>query len=81
MSRRDYQKLIEDNLKSLTGKDYHYLKNSKEMYVLLKEHGDMKGAIRNAKRLVENFKGRQDYTNHNPCTMVWRLVEELLEIK
>lgn len=51
------------------------------MYDLLKEHGNLDDALRNAKRLVANFEGRQDYANHNPCTMVWRLVEELMELK
>lgn len=27
------------------------------------------------------IKSRQDYAEHNLCTMVWRLVEELLKLK
>lgn len=46
--------------------------------LLLKEHGSIKDAIRNAKRLTETYEDRQDYTEHNPCTMVWMLVEELM---
>lgn len=45
---------------------------------LLKEYGSLDGAIRNAKALAETFHGREDYANHNPCTMVYRLVEELV---
>jgi len=81
MSRKDYQGLIEENLQPLIGNGYRYQKNSAEMYDLLKEHGNLDDALRNAKRLVANFEGRQDYANHNPCTMVWRLVEELMELK
>jgi hypothetical protein len=51
------------------------------MYTWLKEHGSQEDAIRNAKRLAERFEGRQDYASHNPCTMVWILVEELLKLK
>ena len=80
MSRKAYQDSIEENLKPRVGNDYRYKKNSTEMYTLLKEHGSLDDAIRNGKRLVENFENRQDYANHNPCTMVWQLVEELIEL-
>jgi hypothetical protein len=80
MSRKDYQDSIEENLKSFLGNDYRYKKNSPEMYTLLKEYGNLDDAIRNAKRLVANFEDKQDYSNHNPCTMVWRLIEELMQL-
>jgi hypothetical protein len=80
MSRKDYQDAIEGNLKPMLRANYSYQKNSNDMYDLLKEHGSLEGAIRNAKRLAEIYE-RKDYANHNPCTMVWRLVEELLELK
>lgn len=81
MSRQQYQGLIEDNLRPFVGGDYRYEKNSKKMYTLLKEHGSIEDAIRNAKKLVGIYGERQDYAEHNPCTMVWRLVEELLKLK
>lgn len=77
MSRRDYQNSIEENLKPFLGNDYRYQKNSMEMYSILKQYGNINDAIRNAKRLVTNFESRQDYSNHNPCTMVHLLIEEL----
>lgn len=80
MSRRQYQDLIEQNLKPHLGDDYSYEKNSEEMYALLKEYGNMEDAIRNAKQLAENYGERRDYADHNPCTMVWVLVEELLKL-
>jgi hypothetical protein len=52
-----------------------------EMYSLLKEHRSIENAIRNAKRLAVDFTDRQDYTGHNPCTMVYKLVEELYNLK
>lgn len=80
MSRKDYQDSIEENLKPFVGNDYRYKKNSTEMYTLLKEYGSLDNAIRNGKQLAANFENRQDYANHNPCTMVWQLVEELIEL-
>lgn len=81
MSRQQYQALIEQNLKPHLGDDYNYEKNSEEMYALLKEYGSIEDAIRNAKRLAENYGERQDYADHNPCTMVWVLVEELIKLR
>lgn len=81
ISRKDYQDLIEENLRPFLGEEYRYQKNSIEMYALLKEYGSIEDAIRNAKNLERNFAGRQDYANHNPCTMVYKLVEELLKLK
>lgn len=80
INRQQYQALIQKNLKPHLGDDYTYEKNSKEMYFLLKEYGSIEDAIRNAKRLAETYDGRKDYTEHNPCTMVWILVEELLKL-
>lgn len=81
IGRSDYQGLIEGNLRPLLGENYQYEKNSEEMYILLKTYGNQEDAIRNAKRLTANFEGRQDYANHNPGTMVWRLVEELMGLR
>lgn len=77
MSRRVYKEMIEDHLRPIMGDDFRYEKNSKEMYDLLKQYGSLENAIRNAKRLAERFVDRQDYANHNPCTMVYQLIEEL----
>lgn len=81
MSRKDYKGLIEKSLKPLRGTDYRYEKNSPDMYTLLKENGSLENAIRNAKLLAAFFEGRQDFANHNPCTMVYQLIEELLALQ
>jgi hypothetical protein len=81
MSRKDYQHAIESNLRPLVGDGYRYQKNSTEMYTILKEHGSLDDAIQNAKKLIRNFEGREDFASHNPCTMVWKLVVELSELK
>jgi len=77
MSRTTYRKRIEGHLKPVLGNGFRYEKNSRQMYTLLKEHGSLENAIRNAKRLAGRYEGRQDYAYHNPCTMVHRLIEEL----
>src|SRR5690606_38153748 len=81
MLRRDFKGLIENNLKPVLGEAFQYEKNNEQMYTLLKEYGSQEDAIRNGKKLSEKYGQRQDYANHNPCTMVWVLVEELLELK
>lgn len=77
MSRIVYKEMIENHLKPVLDNEFRYEKNSEQMYALLKEYGSLEDALRNAKRLAERFEGRQDYANHNPCTMVYRLIEEL----
>jgi len=81
ISRADYKRLIEASLKPLLGNSFRYKKNSDKMFPILKEHGNLDTAIRNAKRLSDKFMDSQDYAEHNPCTMVWKLVEELVELK
>lgn len=81
MSRGYFKGLIENSLKPVLGKTFRYEKNSEHMYALLKEHGSQEDAIRNGKRLSSKYGHRQDYANHNPCTKVWVLVEELLKLK
>ena len=78
IKRGDYPQMIEKNLQKFEGASYRYQKNNTEMYDLLKKHSNVEDAIRNAKSLGETYEGRQDYANHNPYTMVWQLVEELL---
>lgn len=81
MSRTQYQGLIEQNLQRFVGRDYRYQKNSREMYQLLKAHGNIDNAIRNAARLMGEFDERQDFANMNPATMVHKLVTELFNLK
>jgi hypothetical protein len=40
------------------------------MYTLLKDYDNTEDAIRNTKRVREIYKGRQNYAEHNLCTMV-----------
>ncbi len=81
ISRVAYQTLIENNFRINGLADYTYQKNSTEMYSLLGLYGDQRAAIRNAKRLEHIYAGRHDFSTHNPCTLVYKLVEELEELK
>lgn len=80
LHRDAYSSKIEAQLKPKLGNGFRYQKNSKSMYDLLKEHGSMENAIKHAKRLAEQFEGRTDFANHNPCTMVYKLIEEIMRI-
>lgn len=77
VNRKDYQHLIEENLRPHVGNNYKYQKNSKEMYSLLKLYGSLENAIRNAKKLKEVYGGGEDFANQNPRTEVYLLVMEL----
>ncbi len=63
--------MIENHLKPILGSDFRYEKNSEQMYAPFKGQGNLQDAFLNAKRLAERFEGRQDYSNHNPCTVVY----------
>lgn len=67
------EKLIQ---KRLNDNSFRYNKNDPSFYNILKDHGDGILAKECAKRLRSNHKDK-DYANHNPCTRVDLLVEEL----
>jgi hypothetical protein len=78
-SRRDeYQAHIEKNLRPFLGAEYRYRKNATDVYSILKKYGSVEDAIRHAKRLEASFAGHKNYADHNPCTLVYKLVAELL---
>lgn len=78
MSRDDYKKVLEKEISSKLSKEtaFKYQKNDSKFYDVLQKTGDEDFAINNAKKLVANFKDTR-YANHNPCTMVYALVEKL----
>jgi hypothetical protein len=77
MSREDYKSFIEENLRPHLGKNYRYQKNSELMYSLLNKYGDQNQAIKWADDLSKLYEGQTNYADHNPCTLVYKLVEEL----
>ena len=82
MSREDYKKAIETQIntqiKLKTGKagSFSYKKNDAEMYKTLQELGNETNAMNWAEKLEKTFAGQQ-YAKYNPCTTVYKLVQEL----
>lgn len=83
ISREEYKKTLEHEINkqiiAKTGrksKPFIYKKNDKNMYQTLKIYGNEINAIKWAKALSATNVGQQ-YAKHNPCTMVYELVEEL----
>lgn len=81
MNRNDYKSLIERELSEKMGEPFEYKKNSYEIYELLKNYGDLDQAIAWAKALEQLFVSNTNYADHNPCTKVHLLVEQLLKLK
>lgn len=78
--RTEYQRMLEEHLSEKMGKDFEYKKNSKEMFTLLNQYGNMDFAIENAVKLETLWDDREDYANHKPCTKVHHLVNELKDL-
>lgn len=78
MSREDYKSAIEKSINNLisSGKKFKYKKNSEEMYSILSKYGNQTQATTWAKSLL-SAQSTQNYSSHNPCTTVFKLVEEL----
>ena len=81
LSRVDFKSLIEANLRPHAGDDFDYRKNHPDMYHLLKRYGSHHEAVRRARQLHTLYQPRRDYANHNPCTTVYELVEELFGLE
>ncbi len=80
ISRKQYQELIEKEVnKAANRTDFRYLKNSKEMFAILNKFGNQENAINNAKKLETLYFDRS-FSNHNPCTKVHKLINELIEL-
>ena len=53
------------------------MKNDIETYDVLEKWGNQKQAIVWAKKLEETYSD-EHYSMHNPCTLVYKLIEELI---
>ena len=56
---------------------YQYQKNASDNYRIMTECGSQEDALRNAERATANFSD-ENYAAHNPCTMVYKLVRQLI---
>lgn len=84
MSRADYKKAIEDEINAKMEKEskgkkvkkFQYKKNSTEMYNILDKYGNQTQAIKWAEQLITTHTC-ENYSIHNPCTLIHVLVKEL----
>lgn len=76
MSREDYRSFLEREIIRVSKKEYTYKKNDINTYSILKAYGDQNQAIAWAKTLKALFTDGR-HANHNPCTLVYLLIEEL----
>jgi hypothetical protein len=81
IGREQYQNLIERNFQSKGLRNYKYQKNSTEMFNLLEQYGNRENAVKNAEKLEKTYAGQEDFANQNPCTMVHKLVCELVDLE
>jgi hypothetical protein len=85
MSREQYRSAIEkwvnqkikEVIKGIQPEPFKYKKNDPDMYNVLLKYGDQSLAIRWAKCLEQSHVG-ENFASHNPCTLVYGLVEELI---
>ena len=56
---------------------YQYQKNASDNYRIMTECGSQEDALSNAERATANFSD-ENYAAHNPCTMVYKLVRQLI---
>jgi hypothetical protein len=81
MSRDEYKKAISNSVnnsnKYKLKKPYVYAKNNSENYDVMTKYGSQDNAIKFAKAKSKEFHD-QCYAKHNPCTMVYKLVCQLI---
>lgn len=77
ISRKDYAEAISKAVRNAGKCNYEYDKAGENHYEIMTKCGSMEDAIKFAKMQSENFSD-QNYATHNPCTMVFKLVLQLL---
>lgn len=81
MSRSEYQKAISKAVNSSPKyklrNAYQYAKNDVDNYRIMTQYGSMDKAIIYAEAMSHQYTD-QRYAMHNPCTMVFRLVRQLI---
>lgn len=80
MSRKDYKSAIEECINSKlpkSSKKFVYKKNDNNFKALLDKYGSVDNAIKWSRDLSKTINDEK-FADHNPQTMVFKLVEELL---
>jgi len=79
IGRKDYNDKLTENFRKLTGnKEYKYNKTT-DVYLLIKNKE--LSAIKNAKKLLRQFRNEKSFLKKNPSTTVYLLVEKLNKFK
>lgn len=82
MSRSDYQdaitRAVRASGKYMKKKPYKYKKNATDNYRIMTLCGSVESAIKWSEKKHAEYEGRTDYANHNPCTLVYKLVKQLM---
>jgi len=81
MARDIYKTKIEENFRKNGLSGFVYAKNRSEMYQLLNQYGDQDLALKYSKKLEAGYRGAKNFASQNPCTRVYKLVAELLNLK
>ena len=81
MSRTEYKRAISEAVNNSpqykNRKVYEYAKNDKDNYRIMTTCGSMENAIRFAEAKSCDYTD-QRYAKHNPCTMVFKLVRQMI---
>ena len=81
MNRTEYKQAISEAVNRSPQykkrKVYEYAKNDKDNYRIMTTYGSMENAIRFAEAKSRDYTD-QRYATHNPCTMVFKLVRQLI---
>lgn len=80
MDRNEYSKALEEAInkkQKSKSTSFKYKKNDTSMFSILAKYGNQDQAIKWAKKLNENCEGEK-YSDFNPSTQVYKLVEELI---
>lgn len=81
ISRDSYKRRIQKNFRAKGLDGFVYAKNSTDMFALLTKYGDHNLAIRHSKKLEDGYQGAKNFASQNPCTTVYKLVTELLNLR
>lgn len=81
MNREEYKRAISEAVNKSANyklkKPYVYAKNAKDNYKIMTTYGSMKNAIKFAESKSKEYNDKR-YAQHNPCTMVFKLVRQLI---
>ncbi len=81
MNRDEYKKAISDAVNKSPNfkakKNYVYAKNDVRNFEIMTTFGSMDNAIKFAEAQSKKYTNKR-YATHNPCTMVFRLVRQLI---